>query len=118
MAWVALGVAAVNAYGASEAAKNKSAAGGGMPGMGMAADARGTDAIFDNSGWNVSFGNSKIESAAEKTLSQSGPAPTNAPILGSANGAAGQGLAGIDQNVIYAAIFVALLLVWKNKKSS
>lgn len=118
MAWVALGVAAVNGYGQTESAKAKSQSGGAMPGMGMAADARGTDAIFDNSGWNVSFGNSKIESAAEKTLSQSGPSPTNSPILGSANGAASSALAGIDQNVIYAAIFVALLLVWKNKKSS
>jgi hypothetical protein len=115
MAWVALGVAAVNAYGQSESAKNKS--GSAMPGMGMAADARGTDAIFDNSGWNVSFGSSKIESAAEKTMSQSGPSPTNSPALGSTIGTAGSALAGIDQNIIYAAIFVALLLAWKRKSS-
>lgn len=132
MAWIALGVAAIGAYSKTQEAKTAKA-GGGMPGMGgsmgMETEARSVDAIFDNSGWNVSFGSSKIESVADKTLSQTGASAPVSPAMGvnqpvpyglsPYSQAAPFGLQGIDSNtLIYAGLGLALVIAWKNKKSS
>lgn len=125
MAWVNLGVAAIGAAGAIKTAEAKSktpAGAGGMGGMGFSTDARAVDAIFDNSGWNVSFGNSKIDSTAEKSIAQTGPNVPNSPSLGNtaigqpANGGQAQMLPGVDNNLIYAALGAAVLIAWKKKQ--
>lgn len=121
MAWVSLGTAAIGAYGAIETSKNKAKSGGasGM-GMGMETDARSVNAIFDNSGWNVSFGNSEIDSTAEKSQSANGASVPNSinpgqTVLGQQSGVAGL---GIDpQFLIYGAIGLLLVMAWKKKNS-
>lgn len=122
MAWVALGVAAIGAYGKSQEAKAKSGAAGLMPSIGMDTEARSVNAIFDNSGWNVSFGNSEIDSTAEKSQNASGPNLPQSPSLGATNigqpAPSAAPFAGLDnQTLIYGAVGLALLAAWKNKKS-
>lgn len=122
MAWVALGVAAIGAYGKTQEAKSKSSGGGMMPGIGMETESRSVNEIFDNSGWNVSFGNSKIDSTAEKSQNASGPNLPQSPSLGATNigqpAASAAPFAGLDnQTLIYGAVGIALLAAWKNKKS-
>ena len=122
MAWVALGVAAIGAYGKTQEAKAKAGGAAGlMPTIGMDTDARSVNAIFDNSGWNVAFGNAEIDSTAEKTQNASGPSVPNSPSLGATNigQPAAVGMAGIDnQTLIYAGLGLALLLAWKRKNSA
>lgn len=133
MAWASLAVAAVSAWGMVESSKNKAKTGAaGMPGMGgsmgMETQARSVDAIFDNSGWNVSFGSSKIDSVADKTLSQTGASAPVSPAMGVNQPvpfglspyaqSAPFGLSGIDQNtLLYAGIGLALVIAWKKKSS-
>jgi hypothetical protein len=121
MAWIA---AAISAVGGVVAAKQRSAANSIGMGQGMqaATDARTSEAVFDNSGWNVSFGSSKIDSTASKTIAQEGPAP-------STNMAAtpvGYGQPGISASLpalnssnmlTYAAIAGIFLIVWKKRKN-
>lgn len=77
------------------------------------ADAKSTQAMFDNSGWNVTFGaNSPITSTSQKTASQD-----NTP-LQSAYGlpaVAGSTVGGIPLNYIIAGL-VVLVIVKKMKK--
>lgn len=123
MAWVNLGVAAIGAYGAVESSKAKAkvpATLGGMGGIGMETEARSVNAIFDNSGWNVSFGNSKIDSTAEKTQNASGPSLPQSPSLGATTigQPAASPFAGIDNNtLVYGALGLALVMAWKKKNS-
>lgn len=123
MAWVALGVAAIGAYGKTQEAKAKSnGAASMMPTIGMDTEAKSVNAIFDNSGWNVAFPGATIESSAEKSQNASGPTVPISPSLGATTiGAqpAAVGLAGIDnQTLIYAGLGLALLLAWKRKNSA
>lgn len=124
MAWVNVGVAAVGAWASVESSKNKAkASGAGMlPSMGMETEARSVNAIFDNSGWNVAFHGSEIDSTAEKTQNASGPTVPVSPSLGATN--IGQPAAvpfaglGIDnQTLMYGAVGLALVMAWKKKNS-
>lgn len=128
MAWANLGVAAVGAWASVESSKNKAKAGaaGLMPTIGMDTEAKSVNAIFDNSGWNVAFGGSDIDSTAEKSLAQSGPAVPNSPSLGATTiggqpapaGYAG-GFAGIDnQTLLYGGLVLFAVMAWKKKSSS
>lgn len=122
MAWMALAMAGVSAYTAKQKA-DAAQAGGDMMGMTNKPDLRTNEAVFDNSGWNVSFGSSKIDSTASKTTELSGASAPGAGLT--AGGGSGLGFVpamsnslGItEQQMIYGAVAVGLLLVWKKKKS-
>lgn len=72
------------------------------------------EAVFDNSGWNVSIGGGAIDSTAEKTTSQSG---ATAPGSGFGQLFSQAGLGGIDRTtMVYgAAALLILVMVWKKK---
>lgn len=60
-----------------------------------------SEAVFDNSGWNLNFGNGDIKSVADKTAS---------------TGAAG--LDSISGYVPYIALLVAGVVLWRSMKKS
>jgi len=109
-AWLA---AAVQLGGAAIAANSKKSAGGGM---GMTTDARTSEAVFDNSGWNVSFGSSKIDSTAVKSVDQAGPSTPNAIGINDPLSSLGQLLPTDNKTMIYVAIGAVVLIAWKRKK--
>lgn len=119
MAWIA---AAIGAVGGAVQAKERTKQAASM-GMSNAPDFRTSEAIFDNSGWNVSFGSSKIDSTATKTNEQSG---ASAPGAGLSAGGAGAGVGFLpavssslgvtDQQLIYGAVAVGVMLIWKKRK--
>lgn len=111
MAWIAA-VAGVASTAISANAK-KSAAGISGPSM----DARSTEAVFDNSGWNINFGSGKIDSTAVKTVDQAGSSAPNGTAYGDPLASMGQMLGGNNNTLIYAALAGVFLLAWKRKKS-
>lgn len=123
MAWVNVGVAAVGVAGSIAKSKieaDSRKAGGMMGGMNSSPDFRTTEAVFDNSGWNVSFGNSKIDSTASKTTTQSGAsAPGSGIDAGMGNsllpslGSLGQ----VDQStLIYGGVGLLALMMLRKRK--
>lgn len=120
MPWLSLTAAAVGAYTAkqkADAAKagGSSVMGAGM-GVGMNTDGRTSEAVFDNSGWNVSFGSSKIDSTAVKTVDQAGPSTPNSLGLNDALASFGDMLPGDNKTMVYVAIGALVLIAWKRKK--
>lgn len=97
MAWVPLAAAAIQ--GGSSAAKAAPAG----PSSADAVFGGGMNWGFDNSGWNVAFSGSEIDSTAHKTLDQAAGTP------GGLSGLMGQA----DQYLPYAIIFIVGLVAWK-----
>lgn len=129
MPWIALASAAVGAYGAKEKAKAQTAMAGEMAGKmspAMSSDGRTVETVFDNSGWNVSFGSSKIDSTAVKSVDQAGPSLPQSQTTAQGVPSYGMGayapglsgsLGGIDQTtMIYIAVAAVVLIAWKKKK--
>lgn len=121
MAWIAAAIGAVGSVASAKIKANGSAIGMGH-GVGMNTDARSVENIFDNSGWNVSFGSSKIDSTASKTTSQAGAVVPNSvsqsqgdPLAGLGN-SLGQSVASIDPVLIYAGVGVLALMALKKRK--
>lgn len=110
MAWIA---AVASVAGAAISANAKKGAG---PAMGMTTDARTSEAVFDNSGWNVSFGSSKIDSTAVKTVDQAGPSTPNSLGINDPLSSIGQLLPTDNKTLIYVAIGAVVLIAWKRKK--
>lgn len=77
--------------------------GGGNAGPSSANSMFATELVFDNSGWNVAFGGSKIDSEASKSTEQGG---------------ATGGMAGDLQSYFpFFAVAIAAVVVWKIAKS-
>lgn len=116
MAWIAAAIGAVGAIASSNNTKSK--AGGSSTGAGgIATDTNagpGAQAMFDNSGWNVTFGNnSGITSSATKTASQTQtPNTTQNDYLPSLAG----GIGGNNNMITYAVIGVFIVLIIKKMK--
>lgn len=110
-AWIS---AAASVAGAAISANAKKGTGS-MPGM--ATDARTSEAVFDNSGWNVSFGSSKIDSTAVKSVDQAGPSTPNSMGFNDPLSSLGQLLPTDNKTLIYVAIGAIVLISWKRKKS-
>ncbi|AXS79860.1 hypothetical protein [Dechloromonas sp. HYN0024] len=110
----AIWAAAIGAVGSVASANMKSGGGGGASGGQPTswADAKSTQAMFDNSGWNVSFGNnSPITSTAQKTASQDNtPLQTNAG-YGPAAASLGNG-----NWTTYLIVALVVLVIIKHKK--
>ena len=124
MAWTAIAAAGVSAYAAKQKIDAAEKSGGGALGMGsngIATDGRTAEAVFDNSGWNVSFGSSRIDSTATKTVDQDGASVPNSlspsPFAGFGQ-SLGQATGLTETQMVYAAVAVGLVLVWKRKKSA
>lgn len=110
MAWIAAAAsvagAAIQANGRKSAAEQ----------MGVKSDNRTSEAVFDNSGWNVSFGSSRIDSTAVKTVDQNASQPSG---LGSASSflpSLGQLSPDEQKTMLYVAIGAVVLIAWKRKK--
>lgn len=123
MAWIAAAVAAVGGIASSAINKNKAGAGGASGGSASTpfADARSTQpsTMFDNSGWNVTFGNNSGITAP--TTNTKGQSPTLDPSAGNSSMgvlpsvASGLGLGG---NWVTTAVIIlgALVIIKKMKK--
>ena len=83
--------------------------------MKNAPDYRTTEAVFDNSGWNVSFGSSRITSSAEKETNLKGADGSGS---GLSSGLGGM-LAGMDQGtmLLIAGLGLAVLIAIKKRKA-
>ena len=126
MVWTALiqAGAAVSKDAVKENTKRETAAfnavfdpDGGGNGMVNKPDFRTTEAVFDNSGWNVSFGNSRITSDAEKSTSLRGAD-------GSGSGLSAGGFGGLLSSVspefllLAAGGILAIVIVLKKRKGA
>lgn len=120
--WAAA-IGAVGSVASANMSKGKGAGGaGGGLGIDPAADGRTTQAMFDNSGWNVSFGdNSPITSTAHKTASQSA-IPNSMDGLGSLGGgyvpvAPGIGIEGnnLMPYLLWAGVALIVIKILKKK---
>ena len=125
MVWAAFAkvAGAVSSTAVKENTKRETAAfnavfdpdGGG--GMVNKPDFRTTEAVFDNSGWNVSFGHSRITSDAEKSTSLRGAD-------GSGSGLSAGGMGGLLSSMspefmlIAAAGVLAVVIVLKKRKGA
>lgn len=117
MAWANVATVAVAGIAASSK-KPSSSTGPNPAGLSNSPDFRTSEAVFDNSGWNVSFGQSKIDSTAVKTTDLAGAtAPGSGLDMGSGLGQS-LGLGTIDSQtlMIGAGALVAVVLL-KRKKS-
>lgn len=87
------------------------------PGTGMKnnPDFRTTEAVFDNSGWNVSFGNSKIDSYAEKSTDLKGADGRGSGLSAGGLGGLLQGVNGPALLVIAGAALVVVIALKKRK---
>lgn len=121
MPWFALAGTAISAIGAVESQKSKAAASiAQQPAVKNDPVFQTSEQVFDNSGWNIAFAGSRIDSTAEKTTSQQG---ADAP--GSGVGQQGglipaiqSAFGNIDQKtLIYAGVGVLALAIWKRRKS-
>lgn len=126
MVWAAVAqvAGAVSSTAVKENTKRETAAfnavfdpDGGGNGMVNKPDFRTTEAVFDNSGWNVSFGNSRITSDAEKSTSLRGAD-------GSGSGLSAGGLGGMLSSVspevllLVAGGILAIVIVMKKRKGA
>lgn len=121
--WAAA-IGAVASVASANINKNKGGAagqGGFFSEISPNADGKTTQAMFDNSGWNVSFGdNSPITSTAQKTASQSA-IPNSMDGLGSSGGgyvpvAPGFGLDGnLMPYLVWGAVALIVIKIIKKK---
>lgn len=117
MAWIAGAIAVMGAAKASndrkETARTESFK---MAGM----DGRTTEAVFDNSGWNINFGSGSIDSTATKSVDQAGaagPAFPSMPDYADPLAGLGQMMPAMpaDKTLIYAGVGLLALLALKRK---
>lgn len=120
MPWLALAGTAVSAFGAVESAKHKTAANGAMPGFENKPTSQTSEAVFDNSGWNIAFSGSRIAADVDKTTSQRGADSTGAGIGGQGGilPAIQSAFGQVDGNTLmYAGVGLLALMLWKKRKS-
>lgn len=80
-----------------------------------------TEAIFDNSGWNIAFDGSSITSTAEKTIDQGATsAGGSQPGLQYPYGAGtvGAGVQASGDWLLYGAVFIVVVLALKKRKGA
>lgn len=118
MAWIGAAIAAVGAIASNKNKAGGTSAGGGGSASAPFSDARSTQpsSMFDNSGWNVSFGdNSPITAPTSNNKTQS---PSLSPSAGdSSMGVLPSAMSGISGNwTTYAIVFLVALVVIKKMK--
>jgi hypothetical protein len=120
MPWLALAGTAVSAFGAVESAKFKTAANGALQGFENKPTSQTSEAVFDNSGWNIAFAGSRIAADVDKTTSQRGADSSGAGV-----GEQGGIIPGIQSalgqidgtTLMYAGVGFLALMLWKKRKS-